>query len=235
MSNSRKLLFIISFFIIDVCLLGGIFLIRDITLKNVLRKEVNALVELDLLNNSYNVDIKSNGNYIVVEKAIKEYLGKYTTEVQNVLNMKNDDKLNNLLTISNYKEDGPLFYDSLKYIDNMRTNFNNKINLLIDKDNEKYINEYIYNYVSNKKYIEIYNQLLINSNLISKINENKRLLENERFAMNSYFNSIYNVLMLLQSNQNSYTIVEEDKIVFNDSIIEKEYYELVEEVKRIYN
>ena len=43
MSNGRKFLFVISFIIVDVLLVSGIFIIRDFTGKNIFKNEVNAL------------------------------------------------------------------------------------------------------------------------------------------------------------------------------------------------
>ena len=119
MSNGRKLLFVISFLIIDLLLIGSILIMRDFTGKNLLKNEVNALIELDFKKDKYNTEIKSIGSYAVAEEALKKYLDDYAVEVQNVLRVRYDQRLNNMLTIDNYNEEAPFYTDSLNYLDNL--------------------------------------------------------------------------------------------------------------------
>ena len=84
MSNGRKTLFIISFLIIDLLLVSGILLIRDMTGKNILNKEMTNLTKLDISKDSFDTEIKSKGEYAVVEKAIKKYLDDYATIEENI-------------------------------------------------------------------------------------------------------------------------------------------------------
>lgn len=234
MSNGRKLLFVFSFLIIDILLVGSILVMKEFTGKNILKNEVNALAELDFTKDKYNSDIKSNGEYAVVEEAIKKYLDDYSTEVQNCLRVRYDQKLNNMLTIDNYINDGPLFEESLEYIETLRVNFNYNVDLLMERVTEKEINEYIYGYEVDEDSANLYSNLLLESNLISKINENQLALANKRIMINSYIDTVYNTLTLLKDNAYSYEIID-NKIVFNAVIIENEYYDLINKAKRIYD
>ena len=51
--------------------------------------------------------------------------------------------------------------------------------------------------------------------------------------INSYIDSVYNVLVFLKNNSIYYNIVD-DKIIFNNSDVENKYFELIDNVKRIY-
>lgn len=233
MSNGRKLLFVISFLIIDLLLIGSILVIRDFTGKNILRSEVNALGELDFTKDVYNSEIKSKGELGTVEKAIKKYLDDYATEVQNSLRIRNDQTLNNMLATDNIVSDAPEFTESFNYIETVRNNFNYNVDLLMERVNEEAIKKYIYNYDVDDESIKLYNNLLLESNLIDKIGANQEGLAKKRIEINSYIDAIYDVLVFLKDNNYSYSIID-DKIIFNDTNVESRYYELLGEVKRIY-
>jgi hypothetical protein len=233
MSNSRKLLFIVSFFIIDLLLIGSIFVLRDFTGKNLLRNEVNSLVELDFKKDKYNTEIKSIGGYAVAEEALKKYLDDYAEEVQNVLRVRYDQRLNNMLTIDNFIEEAPFYTDSLNYLDNLRNNFNYNIDILMERVSEEAIYNHIYNYNVDKNSVDIYNNILIESNLVKKIEDNQNDLIKKRIEINSYIDSIYDVLVFLRDNP--YYNAVSGKIVFPDEGLQNRYYELIGKTKRIYD
>lgn len=232
MSNSRRLLFVISFLIVDLLLIGSIFIIRDFTGKNLLKNEVNSLVELDFKKDKYNTEVKSIGSYAVAEEALKKYLNDYADEVQNVLRVRYDQKLNNMLTIDNYINEAPFYTESLNYIDVVRNNFNYNIDLLMERVSTDAIYNYIYNYDVDKKDVDIYNNILIESSLIKKIEDNQNDLIGKRLEINSYIDSIYNVLVFLRDNP--YYSVVDNKLVFPDDVMQDKYYELISKTKRIY-
>lgn len=231
MSNGRKILFVVSFIVIDLLLLGSIFVIRDFTGKRILENEVNALVELDFSKDNYNTEIKSSGDYAVLEKAIKKYLDDYATEVQYVLRVRYDQELNNMLDIDNIIYDGPMFNESIEYVDLLQNNFNYSVDLLMDRVSTEEINKYIYNYDVDNESIELYSNLLLKSNLISKIEENQLSLTKKRIEINGYIDSIKNVLVFLKNN--SYSVID-GEVIMTDPNMQEEYYKLISETKRIY-
>ena len=105
MSNKRKFFLIFIFIILDVFLLIGFLVIRDKTLENTLKNEIDSLKELDITKDRYNSKIKTKGNYAVIEKAIKTYLDDYAVNLQSVLSILNDKELTNLLLAENYSDD----------------------------------------------------------------------------------------------------------------------------------
>lgn len=228
MSNGRKMLFVVSFIIIDLLLIGSIFVIRDFTGKKILENEVNALVELDFSRDNYNTEIKSSGEYAVLEKAIKKYLDDYATEVQYVLKVRYDQELNSMLNIDNIINDGPMFDESIEHLDLLQNNFNYSVDLLMDRVSSEEINKYIYNYDVNDEEIKLYNNLLLESNLISKIEENQLSLTKRRIEINGYIDSIKSVLVFLKSN--SYSVIN-DEVVMTDPNMQEEYYKLISKVK----
>ena len=230
MSFQRKLFLVGCFLIVDVLLLGGIFFVRDITFQNVLKNEVNALVELDLFKDKYENNIKSSGKYAVVERGIKGYLDDYSSLVQESFD--NVYLCDDLISIENYTIDGPLFVDSFKFIEKTRDQFNDNIDLLIAKAEREEINNYMYTYLSDEDCISLYHKLLLDDKLIAELDDTKILLENRRIEVNSYFSAISNVLTFLNYNKEHYKI-ENNELIFDDNQLKIHYDELITKTKRI--
>ena len=114
-------------------------MIRDMTSRNIIKKEVIALSELQFTEDNFNTDIKSSGEYAIVETAIKKYLDDYATEVQILLSVKDDELLSGLLDSDNYLRDGPLFDESFEYIELTKNNFNYNMDILMNRINEEAI------------------------------------------------------------------------------------------------
>lgn len=234
MSNGRKTLFVISFLIIDLLLVSGIFMIRDMTSRNIIKKEVIALSELQFTEDNFNTDIKSSGEYAIVETAIKKYLDDYATEVQILLSVKDDELLSGLLDSDNYLRDGPLFDESFEYIELTKNNFNYNMDILMNRINEEAIYNYIYNYDVDYDSVELYSNLLVDYNILGKIEEMQEKLKDEKVLIDSYIDSISDVLTYLKNNSNMYNMVD-GEIVFYDEVMQNQYNDLFNKTKRIFD
>ena len=232
MSNGRKTLFVISFLIIDLLLVSGIFMIRDMTSRNIIKKEVIALSELQFTEDNFNTDIKSSGEYAIVETAIKKYLDDYATEVQILLSVKDDELLSGLLDSDNYLRDGPLFDESFEYIELTKNNYN--MDILMNRINEGAIYNYIYNYDVDYDSVELYSNLLVDYNILGKIEEMQEKLKDEKVLIDSYIDSISDVLTYLKNNSNMYNMVD-GEIVFYDEVMQNQYNDLFNKTKRIFD
>ncbi len=234
MSNGRKTLFVISFLIIDLLLVSGIFMIRDMTSRNIIKKEVIALSELQFTEDNFNTDIKSSGEYAIVETAIKKYLDDYATEVQILLSVKDDELLSGLLDSDNYLRDGPLFDESFEYIELTKNNFNYNMDILMNRISEEAIYNYIYNYDVDYDSVELYSNLLVDYNILGKIEEMQEMLKDEKVLIDSYIDSISDVLTYLKNNSNMYNMVD-GEIVFYDEVMQNQYNDLFNKTKRIFD
>lgn len=233
MSTGRKFLFLISFLIIDVLLICGIFTIRTFSAKNILKLEINALSELDFTADRYNRKVKSTGEYAIVESAIKKYLNDYAMDVQTLLYTRYNNELYNIQDVSKYDDNDFSIDDSIFYIAALKNKFNYDVDNVINNVTEESIYNYISIYhVSDSNEI-IYRSLLAENNLIEKINKTQVILSNERIRINSYIDGVYNLGVFLRDNKSSYEIVN-DEIVFNNTDVQNAYFKLVNKIKRIY-
>lgn len=234
MSKQRKLFLFICFIIIDLLLVSGILLLRDVTLKNILSNEVNALGDLNFFKDDYSYSIKSRGNYAVIEEAIKDYLSNYATLVQKVANASNGVELSGLLLTSSIESDGPLFEQTLKYLDEYQVEFNQDMDeVFYYLDDNLSIDNYITQYTDNQEVIELYQELITKNHFSEKLENSKQQLVVERIDTNSYIDSVRAVIMFLKDNSNNYTI-SNGQVTFNDSNLLNEYVKLKDKTKRIY-
>lgn len=194
-------------------LLIGFLVIRDATILNDLKNEVNELAKLDITKDRYNRDIKSRGNYAIVEKAIKKYLDDYAVELQGILTVMKDEQLTKILSYENYSKDGPSFVNSLSYLSTTRREFNKSIEDLIDDLEEGNIEKYIRNTINDPYYISLYKEFILSEDMKNEFNETKNLLEKTKISVNNVFDVSTEVLNFLITNKDSWS-VEDGEIKF---------------------
>lgn len=120
----KKIVKWIILIIIVLIVIGiGILLVKDLKQEDTLREEILAF---DNLTREENIDlekidekirkIKTTGDYGVVEKAVKEQWSDIINTSIDLTNILNDEKIEKVLTAENYKEDGPDFIETKKYL-----------------------------------------------------------------------------------------------------------------------
>ena len=230
MSMGRKILFISSFIIIDFLLLFGVLFIRDITFKNLLRKELNSLSDVDNITSNFSLNVKSSGKYAILEASVKKYLVDYSDNFNLIFNGYDREKINSFLDIGNYTDNIEKFNDNLEYLELIRRSFNNNVETFSNQLSTTDLSSYVKEYISDKDYIELCDVMLEDGYLLNNLVSNHLVLENRRIEFNSYLDSIYNVVIFLRDNYDNYTIIN-DEIIFSDSAIEDEYYTFVRKAK----
>ena len=194
MSTRRKFFMIFCFIVLDAFLLIGFLAIRDATSINQLKKEVNELTKLSIVNDRYNRSIKTKGGYAIVETSIKEYLDNYAVSVQEVSDLIHDPKLAKILSYDNYLEDGPDFQNSIAYLNESKKTFNDEIDqLLVDLEEEQIME----NIVSLQKVIVPMNELYKQANKKAGITESDEAI----FTLQSDLNNLQEKV-LVQNTKN---------------------------------
>lgn len=230
MSTRRKFFIVFCFILIDAFLLIGFLYIRDATTINVLKKEVSNLAKLNIMTDDYNTKIKTSGKYAIVEKSIKEYLNSYAIGVQEISKIVNDEQLKNILTYDNYQADGPNFDKSLAYIEENRSNFNDKIDVLLDSLNEKNMKKYINSKTDDKYYRSLYVRLITSDEITASLYPSRDILNKTKVNVNNMYNVSEDVLNYLKAYQGSWYL-ENGEIKFNSEDLFNHYTELVAKVK----
>ena len=222
MSSKRKFFFVFIFIVLDIFLLIGFLTIRDITMENRLRHEMSVLSELDMTQDRYSLKIRTNGEYAIVEKAIKGYLDSTAVLLQDTLKVVKDEKLLHILSYQNYVEDGKEFQQSLSYLESMKKDFNHNMDDLFLKLDSKTIQKYIRSKTKDQGLWNLYEELILSDTMRGDFQEISDLLGKTQERMNGIFDTSHDVLLFLMENQDSW-VLEDGEIKFQTDALYQQY------------
>lgn len=229
LSKRKKFFLVFIFIVLDIFLLIGFLVIRDKTLENTLRNEINSLKELDITKDRYNTEIKTRGNYAIVEKTIKTYLDDYAVNLQSVLSILNDKELTELLLSKNYTDDLE-FKEEFLFIEETREKFNKKINELIEECDKENIKNYIRKKMVDPYYIALYEELMLDENVSREIIESRELLSKTKDRVNLILDTSEEVFSFLKKHKEEW-VVEDGEVKFKTQALLNEYNAYLEKVK----
>ena len=209
----------------------GFFVIRGIKEEVTLENEFSAIE--DLIDNSSidntQIDYMLNnfvttGDYLNVEKAIKDYLEDLLVECRRLDNIFQSQDLTNVLSLYNFDADAPYFYESQNIIENYYQELKNiKTNLINLLDTDSIIS-YAEAYQLQDYYLDYFKTLIIDENML---NTNRNDIENSLdYALNT-FDFYKELFELLSNNVDSWTM-DEDYIYFDNDNLLEEYNRLIE-------
>ncbi len=229
MSSRKKFLLVFGFIVLNMFMLVSFLVIRDATMENELKNEVEYLSKLDVTKDRYNKKTVTRGKYAVVEKSIKKYLDDYHLELQEVLKLINDKELTTILSYDNYSTDGPEFTKSLEYLNTSKETFNKKVDDLINKFGDEEIKNNIYKSTKEEYYVNLYDNLMFSSNMRSNYNSTIELLKSTKSRMNNVYDTSIEVLNFLVLYKDDW-VVEDGEIKFKTQDLYNYYNELISKV-----
>lgn len=229
MNSRKKFLLVFGFIVLNMFMLVSFLVIRDATMENELKNEMEYLSKLDITKDRYNKKTVTRGKYAVVEKAIKKYLDDYHLELQEVLKLINDKELTTILSYDNYSTDGPEFTKSLEYLKTSKETFNKKVDDLINKFGDEEIKNNIYKSTKEEYYVNLYDKLMLSSNMRSNYNSTIELLKSTKSRMNNVYDTSIEVLNFLVLYKDDW-VVEDGEIKFKTQDLYNYYNELISKV-----
>lgn len=230
MSSRKKFLLVFGFIVLNMFMLVSFLVIRDATMENELKNEMEYLSKLDITKDRYNKKTVTRGKYAVVEKSIKKYFDDYHLELQEVLKLINDKELTTILSYDNYSTDGPEFTKSLEYLKTSKETFNKKVDDLINKFSDEEIKNNIYKSTKEEYYVNLYDNLMLSSNMRSNYNSTIELLKSTKSRMNNVYDTSIEVLNFLVLYKDDW-VVEDGEIKFKTQDLYNYYNELVSKVR----
>lgn len=175
-------------------------------------------------------DVVSNDGYAIVEIVAKDYLSDVFDKILELEDIINDERMNNVLTVTNYKEDGPNFTDTINYLDETKQKvLNLKASMLGDLEVNT-IMSYIINEDLEESYIDLYGTLEFAKE--SNINKNKENIESAVDSFVSQIEGMENVIDFLIENKNEWKI-NDDMIVFDDTSLSNEYNDMISSIRQL--
>ena len=213
----------------------GILVFKDFKQEDILRQE---MLEFENLTRAENIDLdqidqrirelKTTGDYGVLEKAMKEYLSDVVNVSVNISNILNDEKIVNALTPENYTEDGPDFVETKQFLEQSKNNLEKYKNEIL----ELLTNEKAMSYIENKNldeyYIDLYKEIALSED--TALDENNKEIEESLNEATQVLDIETQVINFLSENKGKWEIQGEN-IVFSDESLSDQYNEYISQLK----
>ena len=232
--GKKKIVFIVIGIIILVLL--GIFGYMVADEMNQTNKLIIEVDEVSQMFNQTSLDYEiieqklstnvSKGDYLVVEKAVKQYLSDALASMKELQSVVDDDRITTLLTMDNYAEDGPDFVNTKEYIQNTRTALENLKNEFISYTTQEKMDEYISDKGLDEYYIELYNELMGGDEIMQADIEE---LESSLDSIINMLNNTEVVIDFLIENKDSWKLQGENIVFFSNDLV-NEYNELTSNI-----
>ena len=213
------LISVILLIIISSIIIFNIFLFSNFQKENNLKAEFDNIkemlskdiIDVNTINSSLN-NISSDGEYAKIEHKLKEYISSNLSYYISILEISNDSKLLNILSIENITNDLPNFENTKKYLLSIKEQLNE-----FKKLNDEYLNNLQNDSNFNLYYSKLYEKFIKKYNL----NNNDIIIDISRLIEKNEI-----IIEFLIKNKSKWS-VENDKIVFSDVNIENEYLKLL--------
>lgn len=232
--GKKKIVFIVIGIIILVLL--GIFGYMVVDEMNQTNKLIIEVGEVSQMFNQTSLDYEiieqklltnvSKGDYLVVEKAVKQYLSDALASMKELQSVVDDNRITTLLTIDNYAEDGPDFVNTKEYIQNTRTALENLKSEFISYTTQEKMDEYISDKGLDEYYIELYNELMGGDEIMQADIEE---LESSLDSIINMLNNTEVVIDFLIENKDSWELQGENIVFFSNDLV-NEYNELTSNI-----
>ena len=232
----KKVIIGVIIAIVLVAIVGiGILVVNDFRQEDILRQE---MLEFENLTRAENIDldqmdqkireIKTTGDYGVLEKAMKDYLADVVNATVGIADVLNDERIVNVLTPENYAEDGPDFVQTKQFLEEAK----GKIEQYKTEVLTLLTNEGAMSYIENKNlddyYIDLYKEIALSED--TAIEEDNAELEASLDEAVKILDVETQVINFLSENKDGWEIQGEN-IVFNSEELQNQYDELVSQIQ----
>lgn len=225
-----KIIGIIVGAIVLVLIIAGVigyFFVNDVTQKAKIVEEFKQIEELtnsedftmEQLNEKTG-NIVSSGKYAAVEKAAKNYANDVFGTAFEIKALLQDEKMAQLLTASNYEEDGPEFVETKKYISETKQQLEDGKAKMLSFLQEDKINSYIEVETKDAYAIDLYKQLLAED--LEMSDSEKKELETSIDKVISMLNIEEEVINFLIENKGKWQ-VQGEQVLFDSNTLVTEY------------
>lgn len=223
----KKIILVAIIIVLAIVGVVGYMLASSLMQEITLRKEADTIGKLDITKDSIDMEIKTKGDYAVVEKTMKEYMNTYGTTCKELMDILQDDQMGKILTAENYKNDGKEFIKTKEYITKTKTDFNEKINKLIEMSSEEKMMEVVKEKQLEESYVELYKEIMLGNEIKEDLQEVVSELEEASKAINNRLEVEEKIINLLVENKNKWNVNDNGEIEFETQKLVDEYNNLI--------
>lgn len=222
--KTNKILLTILLILIILIIAVGIMWGGRILNKIKLDREIKLLYEKNIdTDNFNNITLQTTGEFNIVENEIKNFFKDYASMKKLFLEKVNDERIINMLSVSNYETDGPEFNDSINYINTQKEEFNKISNDFINLLEENSIISRIENKDVSEYYKNLYKSYFIEDGTLNQdiTNFNADIKEATEL-MNKLYDNEIKLLNFLKDHKENWEILN-GKLTFDSATLSTEY------------
>ena len=229
MENKKVIVAIVIVVILIIGIVGGTFIFGNFNKEQtkLLTEESNKILQSDISKDNIDFNIKTQKNYAVVEKSIKEYISELKNIYVEMEELNSGINPNNIFTAQNMQD------KDLKEIEGIINEYKEKsqncISELEEMLTEEKISENITknNFSSRKDYYTgLYNTVMLSDVMKKQYNSLEEKVKDEKSELYDKINKIDKIKEFLEKNKDAWTI-KDDKIQFTNLNRMTEYYNLL--------
>ncbi len=236
MKKTTKIFIVIGIIIAILVIIAVYLFMNDAIQKAKIIEEFSKIEEIsseeiniEALNEKTN-NLVTTGEYAKVEKAAKNYILDLYNEINSLNTLIQDEKITNVLTADNYRNDGPDFISTKEFLNTKRTEIENEKNIILEFLQEEKINSYIEEQNTSSYFQNVYKTTL-NTKEILNLNEEKNELEESVGDMIDLLNKQEAVIDYLIQNKGQWQ-VQGEQVLFNTNTQVQEYTNLLNEISQ---
>ena len=229
MENKKVIIAIVIVVILIIGIVGGTFIFGNFNKEQMklLTEESNKILQSDISKDNIDFDIKTQKNYAIVEKSIKEYIFDLKNIYVEMEELNNGINPNNIFTAQNMQD------KDLNEVEDMINEYKEKSQNCISElegmlTEEKISENIIKNNFSSRKdyYTGLYNTVMLSDVMKKQYNSLEEKVKDEKSKLYDKINKIEKIKEFLDKNKDAWTI-KDDKIQFTNLNRMTEYYNLL--------
>lgn len=196
-SKNKKVIVIVAIVVAIIAVVGvvGFIFVNDFAQRAIIGSE------MEKINTSGEIDeeIKSSGKYADVEKALKDYVVEYQGIAISIAKQYENEKLTNILSADNYKNDGPEFTESKKLIEDIKKQGEEAKTKLAEMVTDEYKDKRADEVGLTGKYKDLFKTSI---QLESELSDVNKTIDN----VNNYLSKIDDVFNFLKENKSNWAV-----------------------------
>lgn len=232
MKNKKVIIIMIIIIVLILAVISGIFMYNKFQQQELkqLTEEANKLLQQDLINDEIDNQIKTNKNYAIVEKTIKEYLTNIKNtylEIEKLNSALDADKIFSASNVEDKK-----FKNIGKLVEEDKQKGKENLEKCKDMIKEKNIIEAINSQeisLNKEYYIEIYKTIMLSDSMKKQYEKIEQKVEKSKDKLYDNLTIISNTQKYLESNS-KYWSTKDGKLFFQNTSVMTGYYNLRNEL-----
>ena len=229
MNKGKRVVYLFFFLIGLVVLFVGYLSIGYVFQEYLLKREINTLTKLDISKDDFHRKLVTTGNYRIVENTIKDYLNQYSNNLKNVNQLVSDKEFTNLLSYDHLSKDSE-YEDSISYVEDLKGKFNIYLDQMIKMCSVESIKEPILEENLESYYITLYEELMLDDSISSKLRFNAEYLESYQKETNKRLDTCMELFHYLKDNKNNIQY-SDGEIKFKTQDMIHQYNEYISKIK----